>query len=181
MARRVSLNADLLTYNEIAEHHAKIKKCIKNYYLSANDDEFANLTPAELDILLKDDLLFQDYEDTLVLLTYIESIFRVDFTVRCQLKLRDSISKKFREIQKVNGKKVSLERDILACWKKSGNLQAKLSEMVNHAIKFRHWLAHGQYWTPKLHRTFDFYELSSLVEALAATELLKSAPVEGGP
>jgi hypothetical protein len=32
------------------------------------------------------------------------------------------------------------------------------------AFRFRHWLAHGRYWTPKLGRRYDFDDVFALAD-----------------
>lgn len=36
-----------------------------------------------------------------------------------------------------------------------------ISELIT-AFKYRHWLAHGRYWEPKLGRIYDYYSLYDL-------------------
>jgi hypothetical protein len=37
---------------------------------------------------------------------------------------------------------------------------------LRSAFKFRNWLAHGRYWTPKLGRNYDFESLYLLADAV---------------
>ena len=34
------------------------------------------------------------------------------------------------------------------------------------AFKYRHWLAHGRYWEPKLGRIYDYYSLYDLAYSM---------------
>jgi hypothetical protein len=42
------------------------------------------------------------------------------------------------------------------------------------AFRFRHWLAHGRYWTPKLGRRYNYEDVYAL-----ADETFKSFPFFG--
>ena len=39
---------------------------------------------------------------------------------------------------------------------------AKLIGDLRGAFRFRHWLAHGRYWNPKLGQKYDFVSVYSL-------------------
>jgi len=61
----------------------------------------------------------------------------------------------FREVEKTRDQ-VRLDADILEGWKRHTSASATLISELRGAFRFRHWLAHGRYWTPKFGRKYDF-------------------------
>jgi len=111
---------------------------------------------------------------SLTLLSFLEAIFRVDYLTRCYRKEKDDLSRKFRVIYKKKANRASLENDILEIWKKHCYDSEKreylnlISELIG-TLKYRHWLAHGRYWEPKLGRIFDYYYIYELSEQICNT------------
>ena len=69
----------------------------------------------------------------------------------------------FENLYKRNGEKVSLESDILEKWKSESAVSSKLIDDVRKSFKYRHWLAHGRYWTAKNSgQEFDYPSLCLL-------------------
>lgn len=102
-----------------------------------------------------------DLTTTMSLLASVEAMFRVDYLRRCyDRKPRDTITGAFRDIYADRGEKASLEEDILEVWK--ANTEGTLISDLKGAIRFRHWLAHGRYWSPKLGRKYDHTYVYSL-------------------
>ncbi len=69
---------------------------------------------------------------------------------------------------------MSLEDEILNSWKCCSSASDKLIGDLKGAFKFRHWLAHGRYWEPKLGQKYDYES----VYVLAVT-VFSSFPLEG--
>jgi hypothetical protein len=95
-------------------------------------------------------------------LATLEAHFRDDFEYRCAKRLKDDLSRSYRDIRKKRKKHVRLEDDILEAWKKHHpSMQKQVSE-IKSVLKLRHWLAHGRHWIPKLGRNFDFMDVERL-------------------
>jgi hypothetical protein len=107
-----------------------------------------------------------DLTHSLVLLAAIEALFRVDFERRCSLRLKDDLSRTFRDWKRSRGNRIRFEEDLLEAWKKQGGLSSNLVSDIRGAMKLRHWLAHGRYWTLKSGRQYDFEGIAALAEAL---------------
>jgi hypothetical protein len=103
---------------------------------------------------------------SLALLTRIEAAFHLDFQYRCRERLKDDLSRAFRAIANRKPNYVSLEKDIFAAWSRYTSETHRLLGELRGAFKFRNWLAHGSYWTPKLGRNFDFESLYLLADAV---------------
>jgi len=90
----------------------------------------------------------------------LEASLRIDYLNRVYRREKDDLSKAFREIHKKKENKASLEEDILSSWKKYHPEYKSIFSDILGALKYRHWLAHGRYWVPKLGRQYDFYSIS---------------------
>jgi hypothetical protein len=84
------------------------------------------------------------------LISATEAVLRSDFFTKVYNKDKSDIGRIFRDIEKQKGKKVSLEDDIIENWKET--VTARKTDFSNFLglLNYRHWLAHGRYWTPKL-------------------------------
>ena len=91
------------------------------------------------------------------ILSSLEASFRMDYLTRCNQKKKDALSRKMRRMYQIRGSRASLEDDILRLWKEAcPEYKSFISEVIT-AFKYRHWLAHGRYWEPKLGRIYDYY------------------------
>lgn len=97
------------------------------------------------------------------LLSAVEAAFRIDYLQRCYQKKKDNVSREFWEIYKEKETRASLKDDIFEVWKNNTAGSTRLIGELRGAFKFRHWLAHGRYWTPKLGRKYDYVSVYPLV------------------
>jgi len=96
----------------------------------------------------------------------VEAMIRIDYLNRVYTRKKDSVSRCFRDLHKKKGVKASLENDILKIWKQEQSSCKKAIDNFQQALKFRHWLAHGRYWTPKLGRTYNLNHIFDIAEQL---------------
>jgi hypothetical protein len=54
----------------------------------------------------------------------------------------------------------------LDLWKQEFPTQKLLLGELKGALNYRHWLAHGRYWEPKLGRKYDYESLYLLVQTV---------------
>jgi hypothetical protein len=101
-----------------------------------------------------------------MVLTSLEAIFRADFDLRCRKRLKDELSIYFRGVEKQRKDAARLDEDILEGWKKYRSASPRLISELRGAFRFRHWLAHGRYWTPKLGRRYDFGYVYLMADAI---------------
>jgi hypothetical protein len=121
---------------------------------------------AELMKRLEERLEETELRSAFVILTIVEAAFRLDYKYRCEKKLKDDLSRDFRAIYKDRKTAVRLDEDIFEAWKQNQPDSRKLIDDLREAFGFRHWLAHGRYWKPKLGRKYDFdsvYDLADIV------------------
>ena len=100
------------------------------------------------------------------ILASLEATFRIDYLQRNYKRKRDLLSRELRAVYQVKGEYASLEDEILTAWRRCVPKYAQaISELVG-AFKYRHWLAHGRYWTPRHGRRYAYHELFQLADAI---------------
>ncbi|MCX6832138.1 MAG: hypothetical protein NT028_08410, partial [candidate division Zixibacteria bacterium] len=163
-----NLNLEL---EEVTTHHSDVEAALRKYYLPDGERAFL---PAKFVGYTKQELYsefcarIEELEQTssLTLLSSLEASLRIDYLNRCDRKKKDDLSREFRLIYKKQQSNISLEDGILEAWKRHcPELNALISEVIA-VFKYRHWLAHGRYWKPKLGRKYDYsyiYSLTKLV------------------
>ena len=122
-------------------------KIIDNNYIGYTRKELIESFHSHFDELEKDVCLS--------ILNSIEANFRIDYLIRARKKYKDEISRKFRELYKIKENRASLEHDILNVWKEENQIFKSIVSEYIGSLKYRHWLAHGRYWIPKLGKNYD--------------------------
>jgi hypothetical protein len=135
---------------------------------------FSGDSEAEVETYYRERLDELDANYSFSLLASLEASFKIDYLVRCRLKRKDPLSRALRQIYRGKRERASLEDDILEAWKKNTTVPPKVIGDIIGAMKFRHWLAHGRYWPPRLGRRYDFFSVYTL-----AAEVLNLLPLEG--
>ena len=66
------------------------------------------------------------------------------------------------------GNNISLENNIIAIWKQV--VPAKKNTFSNFIglLKYRHWLAHGRYWNPKLEQQYTVQSTCKILQSVIA-------------
>ena len=125
-------------------------------------------TEAELSAILAMRLAETELRSCLAILSSIEAALRVDYATRCSARLKDSLSRDFRDLFKRYENRVSFEEDILRLWSKHyPELRREIGDLRG-ALKFRHWLAHGRYWELKRGRKYDVTDVFLLASVIGA-------------
>jgi hypothetical protein len=161
----------------IAEYHNDVDRSLRLYFSEASPSfstQFFGFRPEEIQIELAARLEETDQRSAFFVLTTLEAAFRVDYECRCRKKMKDRLSRGFRTIYKDQGTRVNLEQDIFEAWSENAPGLRQLVGELRGAFRFRHWLAHGSYWVPKLgRRKYDF----NFVYALA-DDVLNTFPLQ---
>ena len=176
MYRRVAFAASYPELQDIAEHYEISVKSMALLYSQLNPgfaSDFQYYTHDEVAKERDDRLEEIDASLALTLLASIEATFRVDYLRRCYRRRRDSLSRDFRLLYRKKGRNVSFEEELLEGWKRHSNVRQSLLGDIKGAFKYRHWLAHGRYWIPKLGRRYDFSNIFGLVAPGQALERRK--------
>ncbi len=167
MANRIlSKSNQQLNFEEIAEIYNYRENSLKLYFSENNVDYFelfVGFTSEEVGEELKYQISEAEKDACLNLLASIEALFRLDYAIRCEEKDKTEISRKFRQLFSEYEFRIPLEEIIFEEWKESGLIKTSTISDLKGAFKYRHWLAHGRYWTLKAGRQkFDFYDLYNL-------------------
>jgi hypothetical protein len=155
-----------------AQYHYDAVESLKRYFGLGSPNAPARFdTSSDLRIAVS---LFDYIEETeqrssLAILTLIEALFRKDCQYRCSKKLKDGLSRAFRAKYRHKQQRMNLEEDIFDAWITHASDAKSLISELRGAFRFRHWLAHGRYWTPKLGRNYSFEYLYRLADAVSST------------
>ena len=176
MAKKVSFSGKNLSLADAALHHNDTDGALTLFFSTASPSypvRFAGYKPDEVREELGDRLIELDHNTTMSLLAAVEAAFRIDYLQRCYQKKKDGVSRQFWEIYKVRETRASLEDDIFEVWKNNTSGNTKLISELRGAFKFRHWMAHGRYWTPKLGQKYDYLSVYPLaLQALSSFPLM---------
>ena len=133
------------------------------------DVRFSGYTPEEVEQEMAEVLAENERSSTMNILAAVEAAFRIDFIQRGQRRQRDGLSRYFRQLYMSKGTRASLEDEILQGWKEELPVLKPIVSDLTGTFRYRHWLAHGRYWTPKLGRRYDYQDVYALAESIFDT------------
>jgi hypothetical protein len=171
MVKRVSFSNEHQELPEIAKHHGDVESSLRLYFSlsSSFEDRFFGYSPKDVADELGVRVDEVDLSSSLSVLSSLEAAFRIDYLQRCYRRGKDAVSQKFREIHKEKEYNAQLDRDIFQTWADYSDVSRQIIGDLRSAFRFRHWLAHGRYWTPKLGRKYSFNDVYALAgEAVLA-------------
>jgi hypothetical protein len=166
MASRTTFSGLHIGLPEIAEHHQDLESSLRLYFSAASPTfavRFFGHSNTEVAEVLGERIDEAELTSTLAVLASLEAAFRIDYLQRCYQRGKDPVSRAFREIYKEKQQRASLDRDIFETWRNNASVPRSIFRELHDAFNFRHWLAHGRYWTPKSPR-FDFNDVFTLAE-----------------
>lgn len=173
MAKKASKSNNYFEFKEVAEIYNFREKSLKLLFSENNPtfiSDFSGYTPNEIKSELAVQIEEIEKDACLNLLACIEARFRIDYIIRCEKRYKDSISRKFRDYFSDHQYRISLEDGILEEWKNNTKINSSVISNIKGAFKYRHWLAHGRYWTYKSQK-YDFYGLYTLAEQVESLPL----------
>jgi hypothetical protein len=180
MAKRVSFSDQELELEKIAAHYESLTAALREYYSAASPSFLARHslnTRAEVEEELSLRLAEVEHTSSLSILAATEAALRIDYLMRAYNRSRDSLSRTLRAVYSLREEKASLEDDIVAAWA-STVMPKQIAGHLKGAFKYRHWLAHGRYWTPKFGQVYDYYTVYSI--AVSVFNILEQYE-EGNP
>ncbi len=170
MVKRFSKSNLQLSDEEIANSLNYRKKGLRFLFSEQNPKyelEFVGYSKSEVNNELQKQIEEVEKDACLNILACIEAKFRLDYVLRCENRFKDSISQRFRELYAESQYRISFEDGILEEWKNYSKESKKYISIIKGAFKYRHWLAHGRYWTYKS-TIYDFsslYQLSNQIDS----------------
>jgi hypothetical protein len=178
MASRVAFSGQYPDLKEIDDHYRDLESSLRFYFNSAPLFPKRFLGYSNIDVAsdLAQRLDETDLTSSLTVLASIEAAFRIDYQQRAKRrdKSRHPISRDFRALYKRKGEHVSLDEEIFPAWIQHHASERALIGEIRGAFHFRHWIAHGRYWTPKLGRKYEYADVYALAE-----EAFNSFPLLG--
>jgi uncharacterized protein YutE (UPF0331/DUF86 family) len=168
----VSFSGSYLQVDDIAQYYQDTTSSIQLYFSLANPEAerlFAEKSKEELQYKLNEVSEENELLISMSLLSALEAAFRIDYLQRCYKKKKDSLSRAFQQIHQQKGNRASLEDDIFDAWKQHTNVPNHLVSELKGAFKYRHWLAHGRYWEPKLGRKYDYFSVYTLGQTVVSS------------
>ncbi|MCD2177454.1 hypothetical protein [Rhizobium sp. C1] len=178
MAEKVSFSGENLSLQDTADFHGDTQAALKQYYSVVSPTfqvRFFGQRPEAVEAELELRLAELNRNSTLTVLALLEARFRIDYEIRRRRKMKDVVSVEFRALYARKGSRVSLESDILSVWRTNQTGQAALIGRLQDAFKFRHWMAHGRYWTPKFGKRIDYLAAVALAQSILTSFPLLSA------
>lgn len=180
MPSRISFSSEVLRLDEVVLVYTDTGNSIRFYYDSPNiqrrDVKFVGYS--NIEIRQERDERLRELERSAVfnLLAALEASFQTDFLERCYQRRRDDLSRHFREIYRANGNRIQLEECILEGWKEHVSTSKALISQIIGAFKYRHWLAHGRYWTPKIGQKYDYLGVYLLAQEMETVFQEQTSP-----
>lgn len=135
----------------LESYYDEVKAAIDLKYSKANPYytlNFQMMTDTEVEIERDDKYNELSCEASMAILAFVESLFRTDFIIRCELRKRDKLSKRFRHIYNP-AKRIytySYNDVLLDGWAEYRSEKKNLIDELKEANNYRNWLAHGRYW-----------------------------------
>ena len=163
---------------EVATHYGDVSDALKLFFSASSPSfviRFIGYSPNDIIVELKERENEIDLSTTMTLLAAVEAAFRIDYLQRCYKRKKDAVSRDFRKLYTQKDATASFEEDILEIWKKNTSGSSQLIGDLRGAFKFRHWMAHGRYWTPKLGRQFDYLSVYPIAQQAVTSFPLMTA------
>jgi hypothetical protein len=151
--------------DDIAIYHVDAESALRTYCSSLSPYfpvRFFGYSGSALRTELDHRLEETDLRSALAVLARLEAAFRTDYQQRCLRRRKDNISRAFRNLYRDRKLQVSLETEIFEVWRTHSPTSPGIISELRGAFKFRHWLAHGRYRTPKLGRRYDYNDIYTL-------------------
>lgn len=136
-----------------------------------SDPRFTGWTLPEIEEHFATVLDEVDHQISLSLLAAAEAVIRVDFFSRVYRKRKDAVSRQFRDLCLSETRHADSNlrvgfNDILSVWAfESPSCRSALARFRG-ALNYRHWLAHGRFWAPKLGMRYSPHIVQKIIEEL---------------
>ncbi len=168
MPERVTFSKQHPDIQELAHYYDDVADSLRLYFSPVSPSfrvRFKTYKPDEINREMNERLAELEMETALSIFAAVDAAFKIDYLQRCYRKEKDAMSRAFRDLHKKMGVRVSLDKEIFKIWKKHSTGSTSLIENLRKAFKFRHWLAHGRYWSLRFPK-YDYLAVYSLAESV---------------
>ena len=163
------LSGDHLELDEIDRYYRVVESAIRLYYSERNPGFGALFQDYTLDAIqreMQDRLDEHDLTMSMSLLSALDAAFRIDYSIRCQRRMKGKLSRIFRDLHAAKGLRVSFRADILSVWVRNSDISMAKIEELRNAIDYRNWLAHGRYWVLSTREKYNYPDLYAMADAI---------------
>lgn len=164
MVDRVSLSEQELSLETIAFHHGNVQVALFEFFSGSSASQLSRFPLESVDNARDVSLDELDFSSSMSVMAALEAAIRVDYLSRVYERRKDPLSRAMRELHNEKANKAKLDRDILQLWADETPVSASLVQRVASAFRYRHWLAHGRYWTPKFGKEYDYDTLYAIAD-----------------
>lgn len=160
------LDIDYVCYKK-----ANLDHSINLFYSAKNPNynaDFVGMNPDEINNTKEDMLRENDITHSLLILTTIEALIRLDADKKYCDKKKNGFSRQIKEIyDKTKGERIRLEEDLINTRMNEDSVSLRRSyNELKKCFKYSHWLAHGRYWDPKRITEVDFDSIKILISSI---------------
>ncbi|MFP5085905.1 hypothetical protein, partial [Acinetobacter pittii] len=165
---KVSFSEQEITLDAIANYHADVQAGLFEFFNGNSEKLKQRYSLERKDKALNDALSELDLSSSMNVLAAVEALIRIDYLNRVYQKKRDQLSRKMRALHDEKANKARLEDDLIQLWRSEVAVKRVLLDDLTGAFKYRHWLAHGRYWSAKLGRKYSFESVFEIAQEFSA-------------
>ena len=180
--RRIQFNFN--EHNQSLEslesYYDEVRAAIDLKYYKANPyytSDFQMMTDTEVESERDENFEELSREASMAILAFVESLFRTDFIIRCELKKSDKLSIRYRHTYNP-AKRIytySYHDVVLEGWAEYRPDVKDLINELKEANNYRNWLAHGRYWqfkdNPAKYKIEKIRNLAHRIQTVFGSEL----------
>lgn len=148
MPERIRLSGQHLTIDDVARYHQDVRAALYEFFAGKSGTLDERHTDKTIEATLCGALAELEMRSALAAMSSIEAAVRVDYFQRVLARLRDPLSCAMQSLYQDKANRVRLEGDLFRLWRSEANLPNALLSSLVGVFRYRHWLAHGRYWTP---------------------------------
>ncbi|MDR2439070.1 MAG: hypothetical protein LBE12_06850 [Planctomycetaceae bacterium] len=168
MVSQLSKSGKHRAFDEISRIFEERKYALKDFFVPKNE-YFTGFSETEIQEQLVEHIREAEYDACLTLLAAIEAAFRIDCDYCCRKRPRTPRAKAVRKIvQTFEG--MSIDRislnELFEQLLVDQSVKKSIVNYLKQFFKFRHWLAHGRYWTFKSGEPPTFGEIYKLAQVI---------------
>lgn len=164
MANRVSFSYEELTLADISAYFENVQAGLFGLFSKQSIAPHQHYSQNIYDEVLEKSLTELDVSSSFLVLSSLEATIRLDYLRRVYDRRRDSLSRAMRLLHRRKENHARLEGDLIRLWRQETDMSKALLGELAGAFRYRHWLAHGRYWKPKLGRKYDYLSVFGLAQ-----------------
>jgi hypothetical protein len=171
VGERIRFSEQQLTLDDVQAFYQEARVSIEQFLSQSSDALVARDEPECIATNLQGVLEELDHLSALSAMASLEATLRLNYLRRVYRRLRDPLSRAMRLLHHQKAHRARLEGDLIRLWRDEAHVREALLRGIARAFEYRHWLAHGRYWTLKLGYDHDFLTVLEIAgEFIAAMQ-----------